>query len=80
MTDLEETGPAGREWGFEEVERMMALVERALMGTQNSSATGPDGVSYRLIKAVRDTTLGQGVMREVAESLLEGRTPRSGGK
>ena len=76
MTDLEETGSAGRERGVEEVERMMALVVRALMGTKNSSAPGPDGVSYRLIKAVRDTPLGQGVMREVAESLLEGRTPQ----
>ena len=50
------------------------MVFTAIMGTKNSSAPGPDGVSYRLIKAVRDTPLGQGVMKEVAEGLLEGRT------
>ena len=75
MTDLEETEAAKREWGVEEVEKMKTLVERALMGTKNASALGPDGVSYRLIKAVRDMPLGQGLMKEVAESLLEGKTP-----
>ena len=64
-----------RGWGVEEVERMKDLVEKALMGTKNLLVPGPDGVSYRLIKAVRDRPLGQGVMREVAETLLEGRTP-----
>ena len=59
---------------------MKALVEKALMGTKNSLAPGPDGISYRLIKAVKDAPLGQGVIKEVAESLLDGRTPRSGEK
>ena len=54
---------------------MKALVEKALIGAKNSSAPGPDGVTYHLIKAVRDTPLGQRVIKEVAESLLEGRTP-----
>ena len=31
----------------------------ALRGTKNNSAPGPDGVGYRLIKAVRDTHLGR---------------------
>ena len=75
LIDLEGIGTDKREWGVEEVEKMETLVERALMGTINSSAPGPDGVSYRLIKVVRDTPLGQGLMREVAESLLEGKTP-----
>ena len=30
-------------------------VQAALSGTKNNSAAGPDGVGYRLIKAVRDT-------------------------
>ena len=75
MIDLEETETATREWRVEEVKKMKALVKKVFMGTKNSSALGPDGVSYRLIKSVRDTPLGQGVIREVAESLLEGRTP-----
>ena len=75
MMDLKETEIATREWGVKEVEKMKALVKKMLMGTKNSLAPGPDGVSYGLIKAVRDTPLGQGVIKEVAESLLEGRTP-----
>ena len=75
LIDLKGIETDQREWGVEEVEKMKALVEKALMGAKNSSAPGPDGVSYRLIKAVRDTPLGQGVIKEVVESLLEGRTP-----
>ena len=73
--DLEETQAVKREWGVKDIEETKVFVEKALIGTKNSSAPGPDWVSYQLIKAVRDTPLGQGVIKEVAESLLEGRTP-----
>ena len=58
MTDLEETETANTEWGAEEVEKMKALLEKALMGMKNSSAPGLDRVSYHLIKAVSDMPLG----------------------
>ena len=63
------------EYGEEEVKVLAEKVERALMGTKNSSAPGPDGIGYRLIKAVKDTPLGQGLFEEIAISLLESSTP-----
>ena len=36
----------------------------ALGGTKNNSAPGPDGVGYRLIKAVRDTRLGRELLED----------------
>jgi len=60
----------------EEVEEMVDRVERALMGTKNSSAPGPDGISYRLIKAIKDTPLEQGLLQEVVENLLKGVIPK----
>ena len=35
-------------------DEVMEWVQAALSGTKNNSAAGPDGVGYRLIKAVRD--------------------------
>ena len=55
---------------------MAERVERALIRTKNSSAPGPDGAGYRLIKVVKDTPLGQGLYEEIAISLLERLTPR----
>ena len=60
------------EYGQDEIQDMEERVSRALMGTKNSSASGPDGISYRLINAVRDTTLGEELINEVAVQLLEG--------
>ena len=56
----------------------MGWVCSALSGTKNNSAAGPDGVGYRLIKAVWDTGMGTKVLEEVAGHAggpdLEGRT------
>ena len=37
----------------------MGWVRDPLSGTKNNSAADPDGIGYRLMKAVRDTRLGQ---------------------
>lgn len=45
------------------------------MGTKNSSAPELDGISYRLIKAVKDTTLGRELVNKVTVQLLGGSIP-----
>ena len=62
-------------YGQDEIDDMEDSVRKALVGTKNSSALGPDGVSYRLMKAVRDTPLGEELISEVALHLLEGTRP-----
>ena len=54
---------------------VMEWVQAALSGTKNNSAAGPDGVGYRLIKAVRDTRLGREVMGEIVAALRGGYIP-----
>ena len=63
------------EYGHDEIQDMEERVRRALMGTKNSSAPGPDGISYRLIKGIKDTPLGEKHVNEVAVQLLEGTIP-----
>ena len=46
-----------------------------MIGTRNSSVPGPNGISYRLIKAIKDTPLGDELVNEVAVQLLEGTIP-----
>ena len=53
----------------------MEWVQGALSGTKNNSAAGPDGLGYRLIRAVRDTRLGSEVMGEIAAALRGGYIP-----
>ena len=53
-------------------DKVMEWVRSALSGTKNNSAAGPDGVGYRLIKAVRDTRLGTEVLGEVVAALRGG--------
>ena len=47
----------------------------ALGRTKNGSAPGTDGISYRLIKEVRDTRLGQELVDEVVDNLVNGVIP-----
>lgn len=49
------------------------MVKKALAGTNNKLAPGPDGIGYRLIKLVQGTKLGQEVISEVASNLRQGR-------
>ena len=59
-------------YGTDEV---MVWVCDALSGTKNNSAPGPDGVGYRLIKAIRDTRLGSELLGEVVSALRGGYIP-----
>ena len=51
----------GEECPYSE-DKVMEWVCGALSGIKNNSPAGPDGVGYRLIKAVRDTRLGTEVV------------------
>ena len=50
-------------------------VRRALGRTKDGSAPGPDGVGYRLIKAVRDTRLKGELIEEIVDYLACGVIP-----
>ena len=64
----------GEECPYSEDE-VMEWVCGALSGTKNNSAAGPNGVGYRMIKAVRDTKLGIEVLGEVVAALRGGYIP-----
>jgi len=57
-------------------EKMEKLVRKALAGTSNKSAPGPDGIGYKLIKQVLNLKLGSELIREVAENLTNGTIPK----
>lgn len=46
------------------VEELEVKAREVLRGTSSRSASGPDGISYRLIKAVLDTRLGREITRK----------------
>ena len=48
----------------------------ALSGTSNTSAPGPDGISYKTLKADNKTPLGRALMGQVAQQLAAGTVPR----
>ena len=50
-------------------------LREALQGTSNSSAPGPDGISYRFIKAIKDTVLGTLLFRQLASYIARGEIP-----
>ena len=50
-------------------------VRRALAGTSSSSAPGPDGINYKLLRMIKDTALGSALIRAVAIHLLAGTLP-----
>ena len=58
-----------------DADEVMGWVRSTLSGTKNNSAAGPDGVGYRLIKAVRDTRLGIELLGEVVAALRGGYIP-----
>jgi len=57
-------------------EKMEELVRKALAGTSNKSAPGPDGIGYKLIKRVLDLKLGRELIGEVPENLIHGTIPK----
>ena len=56
-------------------DEVMEWVRGTLSRTKNNPAASPDGVGYRLIKAVRDTRLGTEVLGEVVSALRGGYIP-----
>ena len=56
-------------------EMLLGWVRDALSGTKNNSTAGPDGVGYRLIKAIRDTRLKMEVLGEVVRAIRGGYIP-----
>ena len=56
-------------------EEVRKWVLGALGRTKNGSASGLDGIGYRLIKAVRDTRLGRELVDEVVDNLVMGVVP-----
>jgi len=57
-------------------EEIEELVRKAIAGTSNRSALGPDGIAYKLIKLVLNLKLGREHIGEVAENLINGRIPK----
>ena len=57
------------------INEMALKVRTALSSTSSSSSPGPDGISYRPIKAIKDTVLGDSLFKEIGEVLITGRIP-----
>ena len=58
------------------VEELAGKVREALWGTSNRSAPGPDGISYRFIKLVLDTKLGEEMVGESSKVAKGREDPR----
>ena len=58
------------------VEEMLEKVYAALSGTSNTSAPGPDGVSYKILKIANKTYMGEQLMVQVATNLTMGSIPK----
>ena len=73
--EAEEEEEVGGVTGVEEEELRDKILD-ALSRTSNTSAPGPDGINYQLIKWANKTILGEYLISEVVDNLLEGRIPR----
>ena len=51
---------------------IVTKVEIALSEIQNSSAPSLDSISYRFIRMIKDTILGEIILEEVARNLMKG--------
>ena len=59
-----------------EKQELQTNVYTALSGTSNTSAPGPDGISYKTHKAANKTPLGKVLMEQVVQQLATGTIPR----
>ena len=48
----------------------------ALSRTSNTSAPGPDGISYKIIKWANKSVLGEYLIDDVVDNLMEGKIPK----
>src|SRR5258706_1725937 len=56
-------------------EELVGKLRGALQGTSNSSAPGPDNISYRFVKALMDTVFGDKLLTQMAKELQKGKAP-----
>lgn len=61
-----------KEVEVETLDEMVHRVKITLNRIQNSSATGPNSISYRFIKTIKDTILREKVLEEVVRNLVNG--------
>ena len=57
-------------------EEMKDKVLDALSRTSNTSAPGPDGISYKIIKWANKSVLGKYLIDDVVDNLMEGTIPK----
>ena len=57
-------------------EELKDKVLDALSRTSNTSAPGPDGISYKIIKWVNKSLLGEYLIDDVVDNLMEGKIPK----
>ena len=50
---------------------MITKVKVVVSGTQNSSASSLDGITYRFINIIKDTILPEKVIKDVARNLIQ---------
>ena len=48
-------------------EDMMRRIHRALKKTRNDIAAGPDGISWKLLKMLKGTTLGKALLEDISQ-------------
>jgi len=51
-------------------------VDQALRKTKSNSAPGPDGISWKLLEAIRETPLGRAIIEDIAQVVGEEHTTR----
>ena len=56
-------------------QELKSKLRKALQRTSNTSAPGPNGMSYRFIKALRDTIFEDELLTQLAKELQRGRAP-----
>ena len=59
----------------DDVKEIEGELREALQGMSNSSAPGPDGISYRFIKAIKDTVLDELLFCQLASYIAKGEIP-----
>jgi len=63
---------------FREADEMLVRqVKEMLSKTRNNSSPGPDRLTYRLIKLIKDTDLGRALMHDIARGIAgQARVPQ----
>lgn len=65
--EAEERPSTGRQERRKPEAETMMKIHRALKKTRNDSAAGPDGISWKLLKALKNTELGKAVLEDIGQ-------------